>query len=149
MWRIYSFSLNEIQPFVKTLQLHLKDKQVVTFRKSDNLDHIIGNDFSRKSMLIEFFSMNKTNDKAWTLLDKEFPKHFVWHQQDKIWTVREKKKKANVIYRVATVNPIDDKRYYLRLLLNHIRGATSFKHLKNVNGIQTSLLVRLLYYMDY
>lgn len=64
MWRIYSFSLNEIQPFVKTLQLHLKDKQVVTFRKSDNLDHIIGNDFSRKSMLIEFFSMNKTNDKA-------------------------------------------------------------------------------------
>lgn len=50
----------------------------------------------------------------------------------------DKKKKGNIISRIVTVNSIDSERYYLRLLLNHIRGATSFQHLKNVNGIETS-----------
>lgn len=87
-------------------------------------------------MLIEFLVMNKINDKAKKLLYKEFPEHFIWNQQDKICTIR--KKKCNVIDRIVTVNPIDSERYYLRLLLNHIRGATSFQHLKNVNSIETS-----------
>ena len=44
MWRIYSLSLNEIHPFVKTLQLYLENKQSVIFRKLGNLDSIINND---------------------------------------------------------------------------------------------------------
>lgn len=51
---------------------------------------------------------------------------------------KKKKKKGNVISRIVTINSIDSEIYYLRLLLNHIRGATSFQHLKNVNGIETS-----------
>ena len=107
MWRIYSFPLNQIQLYVITLQLHLEDQQPVTFKKSDNLNCIINNDFYTKSMLIEYFSINKISDKALTLLYKEFPKHFVWNQQDKIWIVR---KKGNVIGRVLTANPIDSER---------------------------------------
>ena len=56
------------------------------------------------------------------------------NQQDKIWTIQ---KKGNVIGRVVTINPIDGERYYLWLLLYHIRGVTSFEHLKNINDIQT------------
>lgn len=48
--------------------------------------------------------------------------------------------KSNVIGRIVIVNPNDSERYYLYLLLNHIRSATSFQHLRNVNGIQTLLL---------
>ena len=70
MWRIYSFPLNEIEPSVITLQFHLKNKQPVTFKRSDNLDSIIKNDFRTKSMLTEYFLMNKINDKAQTLLYK-------------------------------------------------------------------------------
>lgn len=88
-------------------------------------------------MLIEFFLMNKINDKAKKLLYKEFQKHFVWNQQDKIWIIQ---KKCNVIGRIVIANPNDSERYYLYLLLNHIRSATSFQHLRNVNGIQTLLL---------
>ena len=50
------------------------------------------------------------------------------------------KKKCNVIGRIVIVNPNDSERYYFYLLLNHIRSATSFQHLRNVNGIQTLLL---------
>ena len=70
------------------------------------------------------------------MLYKEFPKHFIWNQQDKIWTIG--KKKCNVIGRIVIVNPTYSERYYLCLPLNHIGDATSFQHLKNVNGIKTS-----------
>ena len=121
MWRIYNFPLNEIQPSIITLQLHLENK-AMTFRKFDHLNRIINNDFYTKSMLTKYFSINKTSDKSQTLLYKEFSNHFVWNQQDKIWTLR---KKRNVINRV--INPIDSEKYYLQLLFNHIRGLHHWK----------------------
>jgi len=33
---------------------------------------------------------------------------------------------------------MEGERYYLRLLLNHIEGATSFEDLKIINGIKVS-----------
>ena len=92
MWRICCFPLNEIEPSVITLQLHLENKQPVTFKRSDNLDSLIKNYFDTKSMLTKYFLMNKINDKAQTLLYKEFLEYFVWNQQDKIWIVRKKRK---------------------------------------------------------
>jgi hypothetical protein len=32
------------------------------------------------------------------------------------------------------VQPSEGERYYLRTLLSHVKGATSFDHLKTVNG---------------
>lgn len=34
-----------------------------------------------------------------------------------------------------TSNPNEGERYYLRLLLGHIRGPTSYEHLRTVKGI--------------
>ncbi|KAL5565200.1 hypothetical protein UlMin_028364 [Ulmus minor] len=135
VWRIYSFILNENHPSVYTLQLHLENQQLITFKKTDKLDRIIDNDFASKSMLTEYFNMNKTNEKAKTLLYNQFPEHFVWNQRDKFWIPR---KKGHVIGRIVTTNPIEGERYYLRLLLNHIRGATCFKDLRIVNNVLTS-----------
>ncbi|KAL5542818.1 hypothetical protein UlMin_010528 [Ulmus minor] len=135
VWRIYSFILNEKHPSVYTLQLHLENQQLITFKKTDKLDRIINNDFASRSMLTEYFNMNKTNQKAKSLLYNQFPEHFVWNQRDKFWMPR---KKGHVIGRIVTTNPSEGERYYLRLLLNHIRGATCFKDLKIVNNILTS-----------
>lgn len=46
----------------------------------------------KKTMLSEFFAMNRTNDHAESmkLLYKEFPEHFVLFPTDKTWT-RQKK----------------------------------------------------------
>ncbi|KAL5537485.1 hypothetical protein UlMin_042343 [Ulmus minor] len=81
MWRIYGFTLNEMHPLVITLQLHLEDKQLITFRKSENVENVINNDFSSRSMLIEYFRMNKTDKKARCLLYKQFLEHFVLEQE--------------------------------------------------------------------
>ncbi|CAL5441876.1 unnamed protein product [Camellia sinensis] len=74
-----------------------------------------------------------SNEKAklGKYLYKEFPEHFVWWQQDRMWTER---KKGNVIGRIVIAHPAQGERYYLRLLLNNIRGPTSFESLRTING---------------
>lgn len=69
--------MNEIHPSVITLQLHLEHKQLITFKRSDNLNKVINNDFALRSMLTEYFRLNKTNVIAKALLYKQFPEYFV------------------------------------------------------------------------
>ena len=135
MWRIYGFELNEMYPLVYILQLHLEDQHSVSFRKYDYLSHVLRDDSSSRSMLIEFFCRNKIDENAHKLLYKEYPEQFVWNQRDKIRTPRKKK---NVIGRIVAKNPVEGERYYLRLLLNHVRGPTSFEDLKNIGGVVAS-----------
>lgn len=114
-----------------SLQLHLPDSQVVTFNDNDDLREIVNSDLVKRSMLTEYFKMNLHDTEARILLYRQFPEKFVWNKQQKSWTRR---KKGNVIGRIIAVSPLEGERYYLRLLLNHIRGATSFDDLKCVNG---------------
>lgn len=84
-------------------------------------------------MLTEFFKMNRQNQKAkdLQLLYREFPQHFVWNQKLRRWTER---KKFQVIGRMVTVNPKEGERYYLRLLLSHVKAPKSYDDLLTVNG---------------
>ena len=34
-----------------------------------------------------------------------------------------------------SAHPAEGERYYLQVLLNHVRGATSFQHLRTVDGV--------------
>ncbi|XP_071908337.1 uncharacterized protein [Coffea arabica] len=133
LWRIYAFRLNEMTPAVYSLQVHLPDHQYVSFDQNSDLSQLLKNiDFS-KTMLIEFFRMNRVNEKAQDLkyLYREFAEHFVWTPGKRKWTERSKQK---VIGRLVTVKPSEGDRYYLRLLLSHVRAPTSFDDLLTVNG---------------
>ncbi|XP_074297252.1 uncharacterized protein LOC141627958 [Silene latifolia] len=55
--------------------------------------------------------------------------------QQKIWKARER---GIVIGRVAHASPGEGERYYLRLLLAHVRGPTSFEDLLTVDGVQSA-----------
>ncbi|XP_027083735.2 uncharacterized protein [Coffea arabica] len=132
-WRIYEFKLNEMTPAVYTLQVHLPDQQLVSFDKNSDLLQLLNKvDFS-KTMLTQFFHMNRTNHRAQTLkcFYRDFPEHFVWSPKYKEWTERKRRK---VIGRMVTVSPKEGERYYLRLLLTHIAGPTSFEALLSING---------------
>ncbi|XP_027177750.1 uncharacterized protein LOC113776901 [Coffea eugenioides] len=137
MWRIYAFDLNVISPSVILLHLHLQNCQSMCFDESQPLTDVIQDDRLSRTMLTEFFSMNRTNENAenLNLLYKEFPQHFVWDQDDRIWYTR---KRGQVIGRVITAHPIEGERYYLRMLLMHVRRPTSFDDLKTVNGYLAS-----------
>lgn len=104
LWRIYRFSLHDTHPSVTSLQLHLQDCQVVSFKKQSTIGPIVNLESFFKTMLTEFFSMNMHNDRAkrGRYLYKDFPIYFVGIKKDRCWTSR---KKHYVIGRTITANP--------------------------------------------
>ncbi|GAA0184576.1 hypothetical protein LIER_31864 [Lithospermum erythrorhizon] len=73
--------------------------------------------------------------KTLNLLYKEFPKFYVWDDNLRTWTRR---KKGTCIGRLCTVNPIENERYYLIVLLSNVRGPSLFEYLLRVNGSECS-----------
>ncbi|XP_073157303.1 uncharacterized protein [Henckelia pumila] len=130
LWRIFEFEMNEMSPDVINLALYFPNKHCVTFWKNQSLDNVLSQDHNSKTMLTEFFHTCSISTKAKTLLYAEFPEYYVWQNQSKCWYERKKRK---AIGRVNAANPAEGERYYLRLLLNHVRGLTSFDYLLIVN----------------
>ncbi|XP_049345373.1 uncharacterized protein LOC125809839 [Solanum verrucosum] len=132
-WRLFKFPISEMTPSVYHLQLHLQGQQFVFFKSIDKVDKILNNPTIGKTMLTEFFAMNRTNTDAMqlSLLYKEFPEYFVWSTKDKMWTRR---KQRSVIGRVVTCHPTEGERYYLRLLLMNVRGPKSYEDLLKVDA---------------
>ncbi|KAG5576741.1 hypothetical protein H5410_056875 [Solanum commersonii] len=97
MWRIYEFNLTEMQPAVINPQLHIPGKQSACYWKKQNLQTIVGSDFVNQIMLTEYFRMCSIDIEARKYLYREFPEHYVWNSQSKIWT---KRKSCTVIGRI-------------------------------------------------
>ncbi|XP_074271743.1 uncharacterized protein LOC141595678 [Silene latifolia] len=66
------------------------------------------------------------------LLYGEFTEHYRWDTGSRTWEKR--KNKVIAIGRLVFVAPAEGERFFLRLLLLHIRGPTSFEYLKTVDG---------------
>ncbi|KAG5583330.1 hypothetical protein H5410_053957 [Solanum commersonii] len=124
-----------MSPSVYHLQLHLDGQQLVSFKSADNISKIASNPMIRKTMLTEFFLMNKSNKEAMdlNLLYREFLEHFVWSTTNKMWTCH---KRGHVIGRIVTCHPTEGERYYLRLLLMNVRGPKSYEDLRTINGVR-------------
>ena len=76
--------------------------------------------------------INKTNTEARQLSHIQFPTKWVWNNKDKIWTPR---KSGYSIGRTFFVHPSSGELYYLKLLLNHQKGATNFESIRTIDGI--------------
>ncbi len=78
------------------------------------------------------------DETAWTLSGRseiaspsKFPERWVWNKTSKKWTPCHRGTK---IGRVYYVHPTSGERYYLRMLLNVVCGATSFEDLCTIDG---------------
>uniref|UniRef100_A0A8I6WBU2 ATP-dependent DNA helicase n=1 Tax=Hordeum vulgare subsp. vulgare TaxID=112509 RepID=A0A8I6WBU2_HORVV len=132
IYRIFGFKMFGVSPSVLQLQLHLPNIHTVAFKAHDNLEDVVARPSSSKSMLTEYFEMNQKYLHARKLLYREFPEHYRWIAGGKKWQTRKNKKSQ--IGRLVHAHPAEGERYYLRVLLSHLRGATSFDDLKAVNG---------------
>jgi hypothetical protein len=56
----------------------------------------------------------------------------VWHKSNKMW--KEHKSKFSV-GRLYYSHPSSGERYYLRMLLDTVKGCTSFEDIRTINGI--------------
>ncbi|XP_071700212.1 uncharacterized protein [Rutidosis leptorrhynchoides] len=86
-----------------------------------------------KTTLTEWLTYNKDSSNSHHLTYKEFPSQFVWYASDKFWS-RRQRSNDTVIGRLSYVHPAAGELFYLRMLLCHQRGCTSFLNIKTGNG---------------
>ncbi|XP_073152242.1 uncharacterized protein [Henckelia pumila] len=133
LWRIFSFEFSRMYPSVFRLQVHLPNQQSIRFRSDQHVSDVIGDDDNSKTMLTEFFTMNKDLELTGKYLYREFTEFYRWIQSQRKWVRRMGRNK--VVGRIYVVSPSEGERFYLRILLNHVRGPTSFEELMTVNGV--------------
>ncbi|CAN0898466.1 ATP-dependent DNA helicase PIF1 [Linum grandiflorum] len=99
--------------------------------RSESVPSIINRPGVEKTMLTEWFTLNRSSPSARKYLYSEITHAYVWDKDYSLWTPR---KKGFVIGRIASVPPRTDV-FYLRLLLTKIPGPLSFGDLRTVNGV--------------
>jgi len=86
-----------------------------------------------RTMLTKWFKTNQELEVARSLTFDQFPQQWVWNWKMKQWTMR---KRGFAIGRMYYAFPTSGEHYYLRMLLNCVKGATSYEHLRTVDGIE-------------
>jgi hypothetical protein len=85
-------------------------------------------------MLTAYFEKNMTDEKAHGILYRDFLEFYKWVAMGKEWDERRTNREGQV-GRIISANPAEGECYYLRVLLNHVAGATSFEDLRTVDGV--------------
>nr|XP_043615698.1 uncharacterized protein LOC122587585 [Erigeron canadensis] len=131
LWRIFGFPLSEIKPLIMALQIHLPKKQQIRFRETEDPRDVVDRERHNKTMLTAFFHWHDVNRNAPKFLYKDFPKHFTWNGNRWNHRILKRSKRGQLV----SANPAEGERYYLRLLLCHVSGPTSFDDLYTANGL--------------
>jgi hypothetical protein len=120
------------------LQLHLENMHMVSFKEGQDIQRVVNREGVEKSMLTEYFEANRLHEEARGILYRDFPEWYTWQKKNKFWKRRSVKKDGTPsriqVGRIVSAHPAEGERYYLRVLLNHVTGATSYDDLKTVNG---------------
>ncbi|ONM31855.1 hypothetical protein ZEAMMB73_Zm00001d040704 [Zea mays] len=86
-------------------------------------------------MLTSYFEANMLHDEARCILYRDFPEWYTWQSgKGKVWQ-RRKRDTGGQVGRIVSAHPAEGERYYLRVLLNHVTGATSSVDLRTVDGV--------------
>lgn len=142
-YRLFSFKIQIKAPTVIQLKVHLPTEVCVTYGADytiQQLQHAI--DKAKKTTLTEFFANNqKETDNPLTddergydvdgnvlpagpdLLYHQYPEYYTYNNG---WKRRKHGGIKRAIGRMHTAFPSQGQRWYLRRLLNHVRGPTSY-----------------------
>ncbi|XP_022014733.1 uncharacterized protein LOC110914235 [Helianthus annuus] len=131
-WRIFMYDIHYRYPAVEVLPFHCEDGQSIVYNDHDNLCDIVTDPTVKMTMFTEWMNCNKVDEFARTLRYVQFPGYYVWNAKNRKWNRR--KHLYGSIGRVHYVPPSLGDCYYLRILLNHIKGPTCFEDIKTVDG---------------
>uniref|UniRef100_A0A7N2MG30 ATP-dependent DNA helicase n=1 Tax=Quercus lobata TaxID=97700 RepID=A0A7N2MG30_QUELO len=131
-WRIFEFTIHHREPTIQRLSFHNEDEQPVVFEDIDYLNNVVDNPDIRKSKFTEWMKANALYEEARELTYSEFPTKWVWHGRDKEWKLRKSGRCIGCIY---YDHPTSGEWFYLRMLLNVIKGARSFEQIRNINSV--------------
>ncbi|XP_076061247.1 uncharacterized protein LOC143037028 [Oratosquilla oratoria] len=130
-WKIFRFLIHKNSPAVLSLDLHLEGENEVFYKDSDSTESL-----NKKSnidtQLTAFFQLCTQNKFAAELYYHQVPNHFLWDKKLNIW--RERKTYRTTLGRIRAFNTKTVELFYMRLLLMHIKGPTSFEALRTHEG---------------
>ncbi|XP_076908821.1 uncharacterized protein LOC143565856 [Bidens hawaiensis] len=131
-WRIFSFDIHYRNPSVIRLPFHLPGQRPVLYEELDDIDDVLDKPSVAASMFLEWLNCNKSYPEARKLTYIEFPTKFVWKIDKREWQPR---KKGFSIGRIHSVSHSLGEAYYLRIMLNKVKGPTTFEEIRTVNNV--------------
>lgn len=131
-WRLLGFDIHHRFPTVERLPVHLEGEKNISFKQNDNLKDVADKAKRRYSKLEGWFEAKKTCFEARKFIYHQFPPFFTWKANQARWKIRER---GTVFGRLTDVHASSGETFFLRMILMHNRGATSYRDLKTVNGV--------------
>ncbi|KAI7946334.1 hypothetical protein MJO29_010861 [Puccinia striiformis f. sp. tritici] len=137
-WRLLKFPMSDRYPAVIRLAVHAEDEQMIYFSGEESALGQVESGKASQTTLTEFFKLNAENIRgakakpARALTYQEIPTYFAWSTTHKVW--RPRSQMSGTIGRVFSVHYLAGEKFYLRVLLLHRRGPTSFADLRTVDG---------------
>ncbi|XP_066923007.1 uncharacterized protein, partial [Clytia hemisphaerica] len=131
-WRIFGYNLHDSTHTVIRLDLHLPNEQMVYFREGDEANALERAD-RKNTKLTAWFELNRTDPGAHDKLYTDIPYHYVFDARTKKWKIR--RRNVKLVSRMYNASVREGERFYLRVLLLHVAGATSFEELRTFDGV--------------
>jgi hypothetical protein len=169
--RLFAFDLHGMHPNVYRLAVHLPNEQTTYFPEGTTVGEAMMRnnsttltgwcDFNRKAKF-EYAAVatlaRDNNDPApllpaaLTTLYPDYPEIVVWNKSKKAWHLRKRvvgrrgagrnnQLTLGTVGRMYFVQPSEGERYYLRVLLTHVVGATCFEDLRTTHRPHTPTIV--------
>ena len=140
-WKLSEFFMHGRYPSVLPLDVHLDKKQFVLYPKNDLDGTKAACDKAKRTKLTAWFENNAKElenpltGKTGNLVEPsgpklfyhQYPRYYTWNTDKKIW-----KRRVNGQWQIGRMHsafPSQGERWFLRILLNHVKGATSFQDL--------------------
>ncbi|XP_062089097.1 uncharacterized protein LOC133795659 [Humulus lupulus] len=131
-WRIFQFDIHYRQPAIERLPFHLPGEHTVVFEENNCTENVLCRPGIEKKKFTEWLETNKNYEDARDLTYSDFPTRWVWNSKDKTWTRR---KNGIAIGRIYFAHPSTGERFYMRMMLNFVKGSTLFESIRTVNGV--------------
>ncbi|XP_056843179.1 uncharacterized protein LOC130495713 [Raphanus sativus] len=131
-WRILAFPTHYRSTPVEKLTFHLEGDQPVIYREGDTVDTVMARAKTTKTMFLAWFDCCENYPEARLLTYAELPTKFIYDAKATVW---KKRKKGFAIGRLTPVSPSAGELFYLRVLINKVKGPRSYDDIKTVDGI--------------
>jgi len=147
IWKMFKFPLQYHKPSMVRLPVHLQDRQMVSFDPQADkraIQTLLAT--SRRTKLTAWFELNQTEENlsetdleygppARELRYIDLPHYYAWKAKSKRWERRKTVEKWPALGRIYICHPKEGERFFLRLLLFHLRGAQSFEMIYHFDGV--------------